>query len=50
MSTSERSQSLTHLARLGFSRLAEAEAELVELEELLGLERRRADGAGRSGG
>ena len=39
MSTSERSQSLTHLARIGFSRLAEAEAELVELEGLLGLER-----------
>ncbi len=39
MSTSERSQSLTHLARLGFSRLAEAEAELLELEELLGVER-----------
>ncbi|MCR2761914.1 bifunctional [glutamine synthetase] adenylyltransferase/[glutamine synthetase]-adenylyl-L-tyrosine phosphorylase [Microbacterium sp. zg.B48] len=39
MSTSERSQSLTHLARLGFSRLGEAEAQLVELEELLGLER-----------
>ena len=31
MSTSERSQSLTHLARIGFSRLAEAESELVEL-------------------
>jgi len=39
MSTSERSQSLTHLARIGFSRLAEAEAELIELEGLLGLER-----------
>jgi len=39
MSTSERSQSLTHLARLGFSRLTEAEAELAELEQLLGLER-----------
>ena len=39
MSTSERSQSLTHLARLGFSRLAEAEAQLVELQGLLGLER-----------
>jgi glutamate-ammonia-ligase adenylyltransferase len=39
MSTSERSQSLTHLARIGFSRLAGAEAELIELEGLLGLER-----------
>ncbi|HEX5728134.1 bifunctional [glutamine synthetase] adenylyltransferase/[glutamine synthetase]-adenylyl-L-tyrosine phosphorylase [Microbacterium sp.] len=39
MSTSERSQSLTHLARQGFSRLAEAEAQLAELEELLGVER-----------
>ncbi|SFS05218.1 glutamate-ammonia-ligase adenylyltransferase [Microbacterium sp. cf046] len=39
MSTSERSQSLTHLARIGFSRLAEAEAELVELEDLLGVAR-----------
>ena len=35
MSTSERSQSLTHLARLGFSHLAQAEAELTELEALL---------------
>ncbi|HWM17644.1 MAG TPA: bifunctional [glutamine synthetase] adenylyltransferase/[glutamine synthetase]-adenylyl-L-tyrosine phosphorylase [Microbacterium sp.] len=39
MSTSERSQSLTHLARLGFSRLADAESVLVELEELLDLDR-----------
>ncbi len=39
MSTSERSQSLTHLARIGFSRLTEAEAELGELQELLELER-----------
>lgn len=39
MSTSERSQSLTHLARLGFSQLAAAEAELVELEGLLDLPR-----------
>lgn len=39
MSTSERSQSLTHLARIGFSRLAEAEAELAELAQLLGLDR-----------
>jgi glutamate-ammonia-ligase adenylyltransferase len=39
MSTSERSQSLTHLARIGFSRLTEAESELVELQEVLGLER-----------
>jgi glutamate-ammonia-ligase adenylyltransferase len=39
MSTSERSQSLTHLARIGFSRLAEAESELVELQDLLGVER-----------
>jgi glutamate-ammonia-ligase adenylyltransferase len=39
MSTSERSQSLTHLARLGFSHLAQAEAELAELETLLGIGR-----------
>jgi glutamate-ammonia-ligase adenylyltransferase len=39
MSTSERSQSLTHLARVGFSRLAEAEAELGELAGLLALDR-----------
>jgi glutamate-ammonia-ligase adenylyltransferase len=39
MSTSERSQSLTHLARVGFSRLTEAEAELGELAELLALDR-----------
>ena len=39
MSTSERSQSLTQLARIGFSRLTEAEAELGELQQLLGLER-----------
>ncbi len=44
MSTSERSQSLTHLARIGFSRLTEAEAELVELEQLLGLEREALTG------
>ncbi len=37
--TTERSQSLTHLARIGFSRLAEADRDLGELEELLALER-----------
>ncbi|WP_314502220.1 bifunctional [glutamine synthetase] adenylyltransferase/[glutamine synthetase]-adenylyl-L-tyrosine phosphorylase [uncultured Microbacterium sp.] len=44
MSTSERSQALTHLARIGFSRLAEAEAELLELQSLLGLQREELTG------
>ena len=44
MSTSERSQSLTHLARIGFSRLAEAEAELAELQELLEVDREALTG------
>jgi glutamate-ammonia-ligase adenylyltransferase len=39
MSTSERSQSLTQLARIGFSRLTEAEDELAELGGLLDLGR-----------
>ncbi len=39
MSTSERSSSLTHLARLGFGRLEEAEARLDELESDAGLAR-----------
>lgn len=39
MSASERSGSLTHLARLGFSRLAEADALLRELEQECGLSR-----------
>src|SRR3954452_10679475 len=39
MSASERSGSLTLLARLGFSRLGEAESLLVELESEAGLRR-----------
>lgn len=39
MSTGERSSSLTHLARIGFSQLAEAEAQLVELEAAIGHDR-----------
>jgi [glutamine synthetase] adenylyltransferase / [glutamine synthetase]-adenylyl-L-tyrosine phosphorylase len=39
MSTSERSSALTDLARAGFGRLAEAEAELAELEAALDVRR-----------
>ncbi len=39
MSTGERSSSLTHLARIGFSQLADAEARLVELEAAVGHDR-----------
>ncbi|WP_438352904.1 bifunctional [glutamine synthetase] adenylyltransferase/[glutamine synthetase]-adenylyl-L-tyrosine phosphorylase [Microbacterium sp. CJ88] len=39
MTGTERSSSLTELARRGFSRLAEADEQLTELETLLGLDR-----------
>ncbi|WP_127474972.1 bifunctional [glutamine synthetase] adenylyltransferase/[glutamine synthetase]-adenylyl-L-tyrosine phosphorylase [Microbacterium sulfonylureivorans] len=42
MSASERSSSLTHLARLGFSRLSDAEALLDELAEATGVSRESA--------
>src|SRR5688572_25712776 len=42
MSASERSSSLTHLARLGFSRLSDAEALLAELSEATGVSREAA--------
>ncbi|WP_194411571.1 bifunctional [glutamine synthetase] adenylyltransferase/[glutamine synthetase]-adenylyl-L-tyrosine phosphorylase [Microbacterium cremeum] len=46
MSASERSGSLTPLARLGFGRLTEAEALLAELHDAAGIPRERAlDGA-----